>query len=122
MLSFPARDAVKKCTEEIAKEFRKTDFSVLNLENIMGKREYYSPITKDEPNLISDKRFLEYVDELNPTVVNLANNHAKDYGEEAMLDTIGMLKERGYKITGAGKNIITNSSDVPGKGFRENVG
>lgn len=101
----PSKEQAKKTMEETSKEFAKADFSILNLENIFGKKEDYKPIPKSGPNLISDDCFVEYVDALNPTAVGLANNHSRDYGDEALFHTMDMLKERGYQLCGAGANI-----------------
>jgi poly-gamma-glutamate synthesis protein (capsule biosynthesis protein) len=38
-------------------------------------------------------------------VVSVAGNHAMDFGEEALLDTIALLRERGIQTVGAGGNI-----------------
>ncbi len=38
-------------------------------------------------------------------VVSVAGNHAMDYGEEALLDTIEGLRSRGIQTIGAGRNI-----------------
>lgn len=38
-------------------------------------------------------------------VVSLASNHAMDWGEDAMLDTAALLRERGMKVIGAGRNL-----------------
>jgi poly-gamma-glutamate capsule biosynthesis protein CapA/YwtB (metallophosphatase superfamily) len=38
-------------------------------------------------------------------VISLANNHAFDWGKEALLDTFVRLKEAGLPYVGAGKNI-----------------
>ena len=38
-------------------------------------------------------------------VVSLANNHAYDWGKEALLDTMDRLKEVGLPFVGVGKNI-----------------
>ena len=39
-------------------------------------------------------------------VANLANNHAKDYGAEALLDTIALLESAGVVALGAGSNDV----------------
>lgn len=90
---------------EAAEEFEKADFSMVNLENIFGDINEYEPIEKSGPNLISADSFIKYIDTLNPDAVGLANNHAGDYGEKAMLHTIDMLRAHGYQVCGAGKNI-----------------
>jgi poly-gamma-glutamate capsule biosynthesis protein CapA/YwtB (metallophosphatase superfamily) len=38
-------------------------------------------------------------------VVSLASNHAMDWGEDALLDTVALLRERGIRTTGAGGNL-----------------
>ncbi len=43
--------------------------------------------------------------ELGVDVVNLANNHVYDYGEEAFLDTLTTLKDAGIPYFGAGENL-----------------
>src|SRR5262249_12270290 len=38
-------------------------------------------------------------------VVSLASNHAMDWGEEAMLDTASLFRERGMQVVGVGRNL-----------------
>ncbi len=38
-------------------------------------------------------------------VVSLASNHAMDWGEDALLDTIALFRERGMQVIGAGRNL-----------------
>jgi poly-gamma-glutamate capsule biosynthesis protein CapA/YwtB (metallophosphatase superfamily) len=38
-------------------------------------------------------------------VVSVASNHAMDWGEEALLDTIELFRERGVAVVGAGRNL-----------------
>lgn len=104
---FPALPSEEKAAAtmvETAKAFRGVDFSILNLENIFGNAKDHAPIEKSGPNLISDEGFCTYLDALNPTVVGLANNHAGDYGEGALLYTKNLLEQKGYIAIGAGKN------------------
>jgi poly-gamma-glutamate synthesis protein (capsule biosynthesis protein) len=44
-------------------------------------------------------------DEMGVDVVSLANNHAYDYGEDALLDTFDTLENAGISYVGAGRNI-----------------
>lgn len=91
--------------EQTAAYFKAADFSVINLENIFGKKEEHTPILKAGPNLISDESSVEVIDVLNPTVVGLANNHSRDFGEVPMLQTREFLLQKGYQVIGAGKNL-----------------
>lgn len=45
-------------------------------------------------------------------VAGLANNHARDYGQEALLDTIGMLQTAGIGAAGAGATADDAHSPV----------
>jgi hypothetical protein len=38
-------------------------------------------------------------------VVSVAGNHAMDWGEEGLLDTIAILRDRGMQTVGAGRNL-----------------
>ncbi len=38
-------------------------------------------------------------------VLSVANNHAMDWGQDAMLDTIALLRGRGIQTVGAGRNL-----------------
>ncbi len=105
MPALPPKEEAERIMEQTAAYFKKADFSILNLENIFGKPEEHTPIVKAGPNLISDERFCWFVDKLNPTVVGLANNHSRDYGDSALLYTKEFLEKKGYIAIGAGKNI-----------------
>lgn len=102
---YPGDEAAEKAFSKTAEEFRKVDFSMVNLENILGEGQGFEPIEKSGPNLIADDAFIKYIDILNPTAIGLANNHTRDFGEGAMFHTMDMLAERGYQMCGAGKNI-----------------
>jgi len=38
-------------------------------------------------------------------VVSLASNHAMDWGEDALLDTVALFREKGVQVVGAGRNL-----------------
>ena len=103
--SFPGKEAARRTLENTAKYFKAADYSVVNLENILGVREEGTPIPKDGPNLISTEDFIEFVDALSPSAVGLANNHTRDFGEGPMYRTIELLTSRGYQAFGAGRSI-----------------
>lgn len=101
----PSEKQAFECMGQTAELFRTSDFSIVNLENILGNQADYTSITKSGPNLISDEACCAYVDVLKPTAVGLANNHAGDYGPAALLHTMDILSAKGYQLTGAGRTI-----------------
>lgn len=48
---------------------------------------------------------VSYLQDMQVDIVSLANNHAYDYGEEALTDTFDILKGAGIPFVGAGMNI-----------------
>lgn len=102
---FPGKEAAVAAMKEPAELFANADFSMVNLENIFGKKEDGFAIPKCGPNLISDDDFIEYIHALKPTIVGLANNHTMDYAENIFYHTVGMLKDSGYICIGAGDNV-----------------
>ena len=102
---FPGVEAVNACMKAAGELIASADFSMLNLDNVFGRADDNTPLIKNGPNLISSPDFAAYVRALTPTVVGLANNHTKDYGEAPMLFTKALLENDGYLCIGAGKNI-----------------
>ncbi|MBQ7336090.1 MAG: CapA family protein [Clostridia bacterium] len=105
MKPYATREEAVRVMQGTAALFQKADFSILNLENIFGVRNDADAIPKSGPNLISDDSYIEYLHALSPTVVGLANNHASDYGENALFHTMEALSDSGYTCIGAGKNL-----------------
>ena len=102
---FPGKEKAHFAMQEAAECFRQADFSMINLENMLGEKENGVPIIKSGPNLICEDSFLEYVHGLKPDIVGMANNHTKDYGESIMFHTMELLSDSGYTYIGAGRNI-----------------
>lgn len=105
MPAAPSAEEAGRIMEQTAAYFKTADFSILNLENIFGRAEEHTPIIKAGPNLISDERFSAFLDALQPTVVGMANNHSRDFGDGALLATKALLQKKGYQVIGAGRNI-----------------
>ncbi|MBQ8758445.1 MAG: CapA family protein, partial [Clostridia bacterium] len=103
--AFPGNDTATETMKETASVFASADFSVVNLENILGNKNDYTPIAKSGPNLNSDDDFVKYLEVLKPSAVGLANNHTGDYGDGAIRHTFEMLQSKNIKVFGAGENI-----------------
>lgn len=102
---FPGKEKAHDSLKGASEIFKRADFKVVNLENVFGNREDGNPIVKSGPNLLSEDSFIEYIHALKPDVVGLANNHTKDFDEGIMFHTMDVLKNSGYQVMGAGKNI-----------------
>ena len=87
------------------REFKKADFSVLNLETVFGERNDYTPLLKSGPSLLCSYDNFAYIDALRPSLLGMANNHARDFCDEALFDTMKFLDSKGYMHIGVGMNL-----------------
>jgi poly-gamma-glutamate capsule biosynthesis protein CapA/YwtB (metallophosphatase superfamily) len=87
---------------EVAELMRAADYCVVNLECCISERG--EPIPKAF-NFRAPPQAVETLVHLGVDCVLLANNHALDYGIEALLDTFEHLREAGIRWAGAGENL-----------------
>ncbi|GAF84522.1 unnamed protein product, partial [marine sediment metagenome] len=73
-----------------------------NLETVLSDRG--NPLEKRFP-LRTNPGDVCYLKNAGLNIVNIANNHIMDYGEEGLFDTIDILKKNGIRFIGAGRNI-----------------
>lgn len=102
---FPGKAAAERAVASVAACFARADFSMVNLETVLGVREAHNPIFKCGPNLISTADFLSYIAPLKPSVLGLANNHTGDFGESGVYETLRLLEREGYRAIGAGRDL-----------------
>jgi poly-gamma-glutamate capsule biosynthesis protein CapA/YwtB (metallophosphatase superfamily) len=88
--------------DEIAELTRTADLCLLNLECCISTRG--EPVPKTF-NFRAPPEAVETLVHLGVDCVTLANNHALDYGVEALLDTFAHLREAGIRWAGAGENV-----------------
>ncbi len=88
--------------EKMAPLIKKYDIAFCNLESIISDKGH--PIRK--PITFEAKiKMLNPLLKSNFNVINLANNHALDFGRWALKDCIKRLKGMGFNIVGAGNNL-----------------
>lgn len=78
------------------------DIAFGNLECVIsdrGTRQSKTYTFRAEPKVVEGLVFAGF------DVLSLANNHTGDYGDEALLDTLRLIKEAGIVAVGAGGNI-----------------
>jgi poly-gamma-glutamate capsule biosynthesis protein CapA/YwtB (metallophosphatase superfamily) len=89
---------------EVADHLRHADAFVLNLECCISHRGAPFP-DPDKPFFFrAPPVAAERLAELGVDAVTLANNHALDYGVDALLDTLSLLDAAGIGTIGAGEN------------------
>src|SRR3990170_2094058 len=91
---------------EIAAEMARADLRVLNLECCISDRGEPWPHAPGKPFFFrAPPPAARVLADLGVSCVTLANNHALDYGEEALLDTFDHLAEAGIAWVGAGPDV-----------------
>jgi len=73
-----------------------------NLETVLSIRG--NPIEKRVPLRVNPEK-IHYLKDARFSIVNIANNHIMDYGEEGLSDTIDVLRKSSIRFIGAGRNI-----------------
>lgn len=88
---------------EIIDLFQNADFSILNFEGSFYQME--TPINKSGPVIGNTPDMINGFLCLNPSLINLANNHSLDYGIEGYRLTRKILQENKLPSIGMGDNL-----------------
>ena len=91
-------------------EMQSADIMMLNNEFAYSNRG--EPTPEKQFTFRARPDSVSYLTELGVDIVSLANNHAYDYGELALLDSMQILREEGIPYVGAGENIEEASAPV----------
>ena len=99
---FVQGDVERLFGNEILQYLSSVDFRCYNLETPLTDSNeialYPGPHLKAKPATINA------IKKINPSLLTLGNNHALDYGEQGLMDTIAALNRVGIEYTGAGAN------------------
>lgn len=95
-------DIASSIGPEVIEEMKSADIMMINNEFPYSDRG--EPLAEKQFTFRARPSYVSYLNELGVDIVSLANNHAYDYGEEAFLDTLQVLKEAGLHYVGAGVN------------------
>lgn len=87
-------------SEYLRQEMVQADITMVNEEFPFSTRG--TPMPDKQYTFRADPSYLTAFDEMGIDVVSLANNHALDYGTEALEDTFMALEEAGIPYVGAG--------------------
>jgi poly-gamma-glutamate capsule biosynthesis protein CapA/YwtB (metallophosphatase superfamily) len=91
--------------DEVVALTREADLFVLNLECCISERGTPWPDPRKPFFFRAPPAAIEVLKRLGVDCVTLANNHALDYGPEALLDTLEHLSSAGVGWVGAGRNL-----------------
>ncbi|MCR4956467.1 MAG: CapA family protein [Lachnospiraceae bacterium] len=98
------KKSIKDCfSENLVKEMRDADLLMLNNEFTYGTGG--TPLAGKTYTFQAKPKRAEMLQELGVDIVSLANNHAYDYGQEGLLETMKVLDDYKVPYVGAGKNL-----------------
>ena len=108
---------------DVVAAVREADLVVCNLECCVSERGRPWPDPGKPFFFRAPPRAVEALTLLGVDCVTLANNHALDYGEEALLDTLEHLERAGIAWVGAGPDVARARAPVvlEARGFRLGV-
>jgi poly-gamma-glutamate capsule biosynthesis protein CapA/YwtB (metallophosphatase superfamily) len=84
-------------------EYRQADVAMVNLENPLTRSTL--SLGKKQLNFKADPESVKVLTAGGVDIVNLANNHAMDYEEPGLVETINTLDNAGIQHLGAGRDI-----------------
>jgi poly-gamma-glutamate capsule biosynthesis protein CapA/YwtB (metallophosphatase superfamily) len=99
------RDPASLVAPELVAVAHEADLFVLNLECCISERGRPWPAPGKPFFFRAPPQATELLVHLGVGCVTLANNHALDFGEEALLDTFAHLADAGISWTGAGREL-----------------
>lgn len=91
--------------DDVRPLFADADFSIINFESVIAEEGKDSPIEKWGPNIKTGPEAVGAVKYLGADMVTLANNHIRDYGADAMMETRRLLEQEGIQTVGIGKSL-----------------
>ena len=108
---------------EVVEAAREADLFVLNLECCISDRGDPWPDPRKPFFFRAPPKAVETLVHLGVDCVTLANNHALDFGQEALLDTLRHLTDAGIAFVGAGRDVVSAQTPVilTASGFRLGV-
>ena len=100
-----AQGTASLVSDEVVAVAREADLFVLNLECCISERGAHWPDPAKPFYFRAPPEAIEVLCRLGVDCVTLANNHALDYGAEALLDTLAHLDRVGVAHVGAGRSL-----------------
>ena len=94
--------------EKLLAEMRNADICMVNNEFAYSDRG--TPLAGKTYTFRSNPSNVGLLSDMGVDLVSLANNHVYDYGEDALLDSLDILKEEGIAYVGAGRNLSEASA------------
>lgn len=96
-------DISKGVMPEVIERMQSADIMMLNNEFAYSARGV--PTEGKQFTFRARPETVKYLSDMGVDLVSLANNHAYDYGPDALTDTLDILREAGIPYVGAGRDI-----------------
>ncbi len=95
---------------DLVSEMQSADITMINNEFPYSKRG--EPLPDKQFTFRANPERVDILHQIGVDIVSLANNHAYDFGPDALVDSLDVLRNAGIPYVGAGKNIEEASAPV----------
>lgn len=100
----PLHAPMSKYSELVRPVLAQADLRFAQVERVYSKRGSLQLHSAGEHSRV-DPDYASIFTDCNFDVVSMASNHAMDWGPEALMDTIELLRSKGLHVIGAGRNL-----------------
>lgn len=97
-------------SSDLITEMQSADITMINNEFPYSSRG--EPLPDKQFTFRANPERVEILHQMGVDIVSLANNHAYDFGPDALVDSLDVLKNAGIPYVGAGRNIEEASTPV----------
>jgi len=95
--------------EKVSNELNEADIVFINLENPIVSN---CPRSSEGLIFCADPAMAEGLVTAGIDIVNLANNHSRNYGENGLSETVGILDEKEILTTGLGELVVKENKGI----------
>jgi poly-gamma-glutamate synthesis protein (capsule biosynthesis protein) len=100
----PIHEPIERYSELVKPVLQQADLRFAQVERVYSTRGEFQLHSNGAHSRVSPQMISVFSD-CGFDVVSLASNHAMDWGPDALLDTVDLLRGRGIKVVGAGRNL-----------------
>ena len=100
----PIHEPIERYSELVKPVLQQADLRFAQVERVYSTRGEFQLHSNGAHSRVSPQMISVFSD-CGFDVVSLASNHAMDWGADALMDTVDLLRGRGIKVVGAGRNL-----------------
>lgn len=100
----PIHEPIERYSELVRPVLKAADLRFAQVERVYSTRGEFQLHSNGAHSRVPP-RMISIFSDCGFDVVSLASNHAMDWGADALMDTVDLLRARGIRVVGAGRNL-----------------